>query len=248
MKNYDEFRATVFDKAKKYEAQRKARNRKIVETVSLCSLVIVITLSAYLGILTIPEQLTEQTTDTTVHTVESTTSTTTTESTTATETSTERTQHTATETTATEPTAETTTASSIEEVTESTTVMSKLEFRGTAKETNFAIGETELLEIETFEEWNSFHLENLDDYPNLQNSGSTLDTEYFEQHTLVVVKYTGYDIIAFEYHFAPAADEEETYTLQITLRKNPKNKREQIYVMSVEKESFQYAEIRVLEK
>lgn len=51
MKNHEEFRATVFEKAKKYEAQRKARNKKITEIACLSSLVLVITLTAYLGII-----------------------------------------------------------------------------------------------------------------------------------------------------------------------------------------------------
>lgn len=50
MKNHDEFRRTVFEKAKQYEIKRKARNKKIIEIVSLCSLCLVIGISAYLGL------------------------------------------------------------------------------------------------------------------------------------------------------------------------------------------------------
>lgn len=50
MKNHDEFRRTVFEKAKLYEAKRKARNKKIIEVVSLCSLCVIIGISAYFGL------------------------------------------------------------------------------------------------------------------------------------------------------------------------------------------------------
>jgi hypothetical protein len=49
MKSHEEFRLTVFEKAELYEKKRKARNKRIVETASLCSLCIVIGISAYLG-------------------------------------------------------------------------------------------------------------------------------------------------------------------------------------------------------
>ncbi len=50
MKNYDEFRRTVFEKADRYKAKRKARNQKIIETVSICSLCFVIGISAYFAL------------------------------------------------------------------------------------------------------------------------------------------------------------------------------------------------------
>ena len=50
MKNYDEFRQTVFEKADRYKAKRKARNKKIIETVSLCSLCLIIGISAYFAL------------------------------------------------------------------------------------------------------------------------------------------------------------------------------------------------------
>ena len=50
MKNYDEFRRTVFEKADRYKAKRKARNQKIIETVSLCSLCLIIGVSAYFAL------------------------------------------------------------------------------------------------------------------------------------------------------------------------------------------------------
>ena len=50
MKNYDEFRRTVFEKADRYKAKRKARNKKIIETVSLCSLCLIIGVSAYFAL------------------------------------------------------------------------------------------------------------------------------------------------------------------------------------------------------
>lgn len=50
MKNYDEFRQTVFEKADRYKAKRKARNQKIIETVSLCSLCLIIGISAYFAL------------------------------------------------------------------------------------------------------------------------------------------------------------------------------------------------------
>ncbi len=45
MKNEKEFRDSVFEKAKQYEIRRKARNKKLLGTVSLCSLCIVIAAS-----------------------------------------------------------------------------------------------------------------------------------------------------------------------------------------------------------
>ncbi len=265
MKNHEEFRATVFEKAKKYEAQRKARNKKIIESISLCSLVIVITLSAYLGILTFPEQLSETSEQTTTAVSDTTATqiTDTTTQTTATATQTETTTATTTATTiaptsvestygTTATIVENTTGTTVESTIETTTtestefpLISKLEFRGTAKDPDFDIFETELLEIKTLEEWEIFREENVDDYPDLQNS-TRLDTKYFETHTLVVVQYAGYDVIAFSHNFT--SDSEESYVLQIALRKNPKNTRKQIHIMSVEKETFQYAEIRIWEK
>ena len=246
MKNYDEFRKTVFDKAKKYEAQRKARNKKIIESVSLCSLVIVITLSAYLGILHMPAELPEDTTQTTVT---DTTASQISDMTTQTETTNSMFVETTTEQSYTTiaTTAETTVQTTTESTEESTEIpsISKLEFRGTAKDPHFNIGETSLLKIETFEEWTAFCEENNNHYPNLHNSVE--DAEYFEEHLLVIVQYAGYDIIAFEHHFLPDTNEDESYILQITLRKNPKNRREQIHVMSIEKDNFQDAEIRILE-
>ena len=50
MKNYDEFRRTVFEKADRYKAKRKARTKKIIETVSLCSLCLIIGVSAYFAL------------------------------------------------------------------------------------------------------------------------------------------------------------------------------------------------------
>ena len=50
MKNYDEFRRTVFEKADRYKAKSKARNKKIIETVSLCSLCLIIGVSAYFAL------------------------------------------------------------------------------------------------------------------------------------------------------------------------------------------------------
>ena len=259
MKNYDEFRQIVFEKAKKYEAQRKARNKKIIESVSLCSLVIVIALSAYLGILMVPEQLpddisttTTTTFDTTItQTVETSAKETVSETTTpvitttvSTAESTYRTE-TQTETVMTETT--TAATSNTEESSEFPGIL-QLEYRGTAKDPDFDIFETELLEIKTFSEWRTFCEENVDNYPTLENSENILDTAYFDEHTLVVIQYAGYDIIAFEHHFTTAYEEDATYVLQITLRKNPQLKQEQIHVMSVEKEAFLYAEIRILEE
>ncbi len=48
MKNSEDFRRAVFEKAKRYEERRKARRKKMIETASLCSLCVVIGLSAYL--------------------------------------------------------------------------------------------------------------------------------------------------------------------------------------------------------
>lgn len=49
MKSKDEFRRTVMEKAARYEAERKARNKKIRESVMLCSICIAISLTVYLG-------------------------------------------------------------------------------------------------------------------------------------------------------------------------------------------------------
>ena len=258
MKNYDEFRKTVFDKAKKYEAQRKARNKKIIESVSLCSLVIVIALSAYLGILTIPEQLPDNTSATTVTTFDTTTTQTvetsaketiseTTSVITTAESTVASTCPTETQTENTMPETTTAATSDTEESSEFIGIL-QLEFRGTAKNPDFDIFETKLLEIRTFDEWQTFCENNVDDYPNLEDSDNILDAAYFEEHTLVVIQYAGYDLIAFEHHFTMACAEDDTYVLQITLRKNQRNKQEQIHVMSVEKDDFLYAEICVLEK
>ena len=50
MKNHEEFRQIVFEKAKIYEEKRKKRRKKIIEAASLCSLCVVIGISAYLGL------------------------------------------------------------------------------------------------------------------------------------------------------------------------------------------------------
>ncbi len=44
MRNHDEFRRLVFEKAEKYEKQRKARNKKILNSALICSLVLAICL------------------------------------------------------------------------------------------------------------------------------------------------------------------------------------------------------------
>lgn len=49
MKNREEFRRTVLEKAARYEAERKNRNRKIRESILLCSICIVIAVSLYVG-------------------------------------------------------------------------------------------------------------------------------------------------------------------------------------------------------
>ncbi len=49
MKSNEEFRRTVFEKAEKYRANRKKRNKKIIETISLSSLCLIIGISAYFG-------------------------------------------------------------------------------------------------------------------------------------------------------------------------------------------------------
>ncbi len=48
MKNSEDFRRCVLEKAKRYEEKRKARRKKLIETASLCSLCVVIGVSAYL--------------------------------------------------------------------------------------------------------------------------------------------------------------------------------------------------------
>lgn len=50
MKNHEEFRQIVFEKAKIYEEKRKKRRKKIIEASSLCSLCVVIGISAYFGL------------------------------------------------------------------------------------------------------------------------------------------------------------------------------------------------------
>ncbi len=47
MKNHDEFRRSVFEKAKRYEEKKRKQRNMLVRTASLCSLCIVIGLSAY---------------------------------------------------------------------------------------------------------------------------------------------------------------------------------------------------------
>ena len=49
MKNREEFRRTVMEKAARYEAERKNRNRKIRESILLCSVCIMIAVSLYVG-------------------------------------------------------------------------------------------------------------------------------------------------------------------------------------------------------
>ncbi len=47
MKNSEDFRKSVFEKAKQYEIKRNTRRKKIVNTVSICSLCFMIGLSSY---------------------------------------------------------------------------------------------------------------------------------------------------------------------------------------------------------
>ena len=49
MKSKDEFRRTVMEKAERYEAERKARGKKIRESVLLCSICIAVSLTIYLS-------------------------------------------------------------------------------------------------------------------------------------------------------------------------------------------------------
>lgn len=49
MKNKDEFRRTVMEKAERYEAEKRARRKKIRESVLLCSICIAVSLTIYLS-------------------------------------------------------------------------------------------------------------------------------------------------------------------------------------------------------
>lgn len=49
MKSKDEFRRTVMEKAERYEAERKARRKKVGESVLLCSICISVSLTIYLS-------------------------------------------------------------------------------------------------------------------------------------------------------------------------------------------------------
>ena len=50
MKNHEEFRRTVMEKAEQYEAEKKRRNRRIRDSVLLCSLCLAISLTAYFSL------------------------------------------------------------------------------------------------------------------------------------------------------------------------------------------------------
>lgn len=274
MKNHEEFRSAVFEKAKKFEAKRKARNKKIAETVSLCSLALVIALSAYLGILPsleTPDDLTATTSDTTVgSTLEEITSShtshtshdsqttehhdasVTTTSTTATLTTATSLVDTTTEYTyTTETEIENTTNDHLESSVISLPIISKLEFRASAKDPDFAVGKTLLSEIESYADWQAFLEEHKDDYPTLEDSSILLDAfdeAYFEENTLVVIQYVGYEIIAFGSDIPmDPADKDEKYTLYINLKENASDSRKQIHILSVDKASYEGAEIRIWE-
>lgn len=239
MKSYEEFRSAVFEKAEKYEARRKARNKKIAETVSLCSLALVIVLSAYIGLLpalnepdgpvaTLPSDFSAS--DTTGGDL----------------TSSNGVESHLSDMTAQSVTTETT---SVSESGSMMPIISKLEFRATAKNPNFAIGKTELAKIETYSDWQDFLSEHTDDYPELETNGiffDSFDEAYFEENTLVIVQYAGYDILTFgsDRPTDPSA-ENEKYMFYINLRENKENTRRQIHIMSVDKKSFKDAEIRV---
>lgn len=54
MKNKDEFRRMVWEKAARYEEQRKIRRKKLRETILLCSICLFITVSVYFSVFLIP--------------------------------------------------------------------------------------------------------------------------------------------------------------------------------------------------
>ena len=255
MKNHEEFRNAVFEKAERYEAKRRARNKKIAEITCLCSLAFVIALSAYLGVFpSLNDEIlpTETSTDPsttqnsldfsqneTIQKIETTTATT--------ELTTTATipQGTTSEETITTPEWTSTATETFHSV--QTPINSKLEFRASAKDSDFAVGKTLLTEIETYEEWLAFLAEHTDDYPALEQSDTMpdeLDEDYFAEHTLVIIQYAGYDIIAFGSELEPA-DVDEKYTLYINLRTNRANSRKQIHIMSVDKASYKDAQIRI---
>jgi hypothetical protein len=248
MKNHEEFKAAIFQKAERFEARRKARNKKILETAGLCSFALVITLSAYLGLFPslhsdIPETAgTNETTQTSVTTENiSTPIETTTAQTVIT------TEKTFTESTL--ATTNTTVESTVESTAETLPPISVLEFRGSSNDSDFAIGKTDLLEIKDYASWCDFLDEHTDDYPALEENSNLLHTitaEYFEEHVLLVIQYAGYDIIAFGSDMPQdKEDATETYTFYIDLRENRMNTRKQIHIMSVEKDLYKKTNIRV---
>lgn len=54
MKNKDEFRRMIWEKAARYEEQRKIRRKKLRETILLCSICLFITVSVYFSVFLIP--------------------------------------------------------------------------------------------------------------------------------------------------------------------------------------------------
>lgn len=257
MMNHEDFRNAVFEKAEKYKARQKARNKKIAEISCLCSLAFVIAISAYLGLFPsldqpMPEQTEESTSSVTTQTTVSTKPTDTATSVTVThsETTATTTGTTTAQSTTVESTIETTASDSESESIKLPTI-SKLEFRGTAKDPDFAIGKTELLKIESYAEWQMFIKEYNDDYPALKTNGITIDSfdeDYFEEHLLLIVQYAGYDFIAFGSDLpTDSYATDEKYTFYIDLRENKSNQRKQIHILSVDTDSYQDAKIRIWE-
>ncbi|MBQ8497964.1 MAG: hypothetical protein IJ489_11000 [Clostridia bacterium] len=264
MKNHEEFRNAVFEKAEKYKARQKARNKKIAEISCLCSLAFVITISAYLGLFpSLDQPMPEHTEESTSSSITTETTVSTTTTTTAsfdrdssvTVTPTETTTSTTVENTTT---IETTTEQTVTETTSGSEsqsiqmpIISKLEFRGTAKDSDFPVGKTELLEIVSYTQWLDFLEENTDDYPSLEATGilsDSFDEAYFEENALIIVQYAGYDIIAFgsDLPMDPSVKDEK-YTFYINLRENKSNPRKQIHIVSVDKDTYKDAKIRVWE-
>ena len=247
MKNHEEFRSTVFEKARKYEVRRKARNKKIWETASLCSLALVIALVSYLGIFPgflMPELSDESTTDITSDTpLVATTQT----SETATESSSMTTEQTTLEMSAVETTTmleQTMTDTTCESTTEEPISSYRVDFRATAKTNDFAIGETEIIELTNFAMWQEFLEKYSDDYPALATGGMAkddFDEAYFEENVLVVVQYAGYDLVAFGFNTMDFGS--ESFTLHVSLRENPLHDKKQIDILSVCKDAYEGTEI-----
>ncbi len=217
MKNHDEFRKTIFEKANAYESARRSRNKKIIEITSLCSITIALSFAFYIGLFpflngditysdttnddfnehqtmasTSPTQTTQdilETTASTAATVES-TFTTTSIATSCTTIATTQTETFRTDISSSSVITETT-----EPIDDSSLILPS--FHMTADQDFLIFSEAILTEITTYEKWLEFLDADGERYSSFEENEeyfSKYNEAYFKENSVIILQYCGYTV------------------------------------------------------